>query len=184
MAVNKLLDVNQSLFLIIDIQEAFRPHIPDLETIIQRTQIMVQAAKILGLPIVVTEQYPKGLGRTVELLQQSLGESRYYEKTAFSVMNELGCQDAIRRAGRKQIIIAGIEAHVCVLQTALQLLQEDFQVFIAADAVGSRRKVDNDLALERLRQAGAVTTTVEAAIMEMTVSSRHPSFKEISKTIK
>ncbi len=184
MTANQLVDAKQSLLLVIDMQEAFRPHIPDMENVVQRTQVMVQAAKILGLPLVVTEQYPKGLGRTVEPLQQSLGECRYYEKTAFSVMKEPPCQEVLHRADRKQIIIVGIETHVCVLQTALHLLQEGFQVYIAADAVGSRRKMDYDMALARMRQAGAVITTVEAAIMEMTISSRHPSFKEISKTIK
>jgi nicotinamidase-related amidase len=184
MADIRYLDVDQSLLLVIDIQDAFTPHIQEMDRVVERSAIMVEAAQVLGLPIIVTEQYPKGLGRTVEALQQSLGNCRYYEKTAFSVMKELAIQEAIHRTGRKQIIIAGIETHVCVSQTAFHLLEDDFQVYIVADAAGSRRKLDHDTALERIRQAGAVITTTEAVIMEMTLTSKHPSFKQISTIIK
>ena len=180
----QMIDVEQSLLLVIDVQEAFVPHIQEMDRVVERSGIMVEAAKILGLPIIVTEQYPKGLGRTVDALQQSLGDCQYYEKTSFSVMKELAIHDAISRTARKQILVAGIETHVCVSQTAFHLLEDDFQVYILADAAGSRRKEDHDIALERVRQASAVITTTEAAIMEMTLTSKHPSFKEISTIIK
>ncbi len=178
------LNADDALLLVVDIQEAFFSHIRGMNRVIERSGIMIKAAKLLGVPIIASEQYPQGLGRTVMAVQESLGDIRYYEKTAFSLLGDAALHDAIRAAGRAQAILVGIETHVCIAQTALDLLESGITPFLAADALSSRRVSDHRIALERLARSGAVVTTTEAAIMEMVRHSKHPRFKVISQLIK
>lgn len=170
--------------LVVDMQEAFVGHIDQWDRVLGRSGVMIRAARLLGVPLLVTEQYPQGLGRTVEPIRAALGDCRYHEKCTFSCWREKPIQQALEQLQRRQVLLVGIETQVCVLQTAGDLLDEGYQVHIAVDAVGSRRPDDRSVALQRLQQAGAVLTTVEAAVFEMTESSRHPAFKEISKLMK
>ncbi len=179
-----ILRADQAFLLVIDIQEAFLPHIHEMDRVIERTGIMIDAARLLDLPMIVTEQYPKGLGATVEPIHRLLQGTAAHDKTTFSCWKDDKIQDAIRTLGRRHAILTGIETHVCVSQTALDLLTAGIVPFILADAVSSRRASDHDIALRRLLHAGAVITTAEAAAMELTASSKHPKFKEISKRIK
>ena len=179
-----LLSAENCLLLVVDIQEAFEPHISKIDRVIERSRIMIKAAGLLGIPVIVTEQYPKGLGSTVEPLRQLLQDCQPYEKTAFSCCSDDTINSAILVTGRKQILLVGIEAHVCISQTTHDLLAQNLQCHVAADAVSSRRQSDCRVALDRLARAGAIITTTEAAIMELTTHSRHEKFREISQLIK
>jgi isochorismate hydrolase len=179
-----LLSPDNSLLIVVDIQEAFEPHIAEVERVIERSRIMAQAAQLLEVPIIVTEQYPKGLGHAVAGLRDVLGNCQIFEKTAFSCCQDDPINAAILASKRQQIILVGIEGHVCISQTAHDILAQNLQCHLAADAIGSRRQSDCDTALARLANQNAIITTTEAAIMEMVLNSRHPRFREISKLIK
>jgi len=179
-----LLSSSDCVLMVVDIQDAFQGHIPDLEQVIARSGIMIQAARLLEIPIIVTEQYPKGLGRTVEPLRNILGDCPYYDKLTFSCLGDEKIKAALSASQRSQLLLVGIETHVCLAQTAFDSLALGLKTFLAADAISSRRSADAQTALKRLRNAGAVITTTEAAILEMTKSSQHPRFREISKLIK
>ena len=179
-----LLTVEKSVLLVVDIQEAFEGHISELERVIERSKLMIHAAKLLEAPIVVTEQYPQGLGRTLGPIQEALGDCHYYDKFTFSCCRDDSIQKALQNTNRPQVLIVGIETHVCIMQTAYDLLAMQMQPYIVVDAVGSRRESDRQVSLQRLQQDGVVLTTTEAAIFEMTGSAKHPAFKKISKLVK
>ena len=180
----KLLAADKCVLLVVDIQEAFVGHISELERVIERSKIMIQAAKLLEVPMVVTEQYPKGLGRTLQPIQEAMGDCHYYEKVTFSCCQDDSIKKALQNANRPQVLIVGIETQVCIMQTAYDLLAMHLLPYLAVDAVGSRRESDRQIALQRLHQDGVVLTTTEAAIFELTVSAKHPAFKKISKLVK
>lgn len=173
-----------STLLIVDVQERLLPVIDDREGVLKHCERLIRAAGILGVPVVATEQYPKGLGPTVEPLRALLGPEAIRSKLAFSCCGAAGWVDDLQARGRPQIVVAGIEAHVCVQQTVLDLLAEEFSVYVAADAVSSRRPLDRWAALDRLRQAGAVVTTAEAIVFEWLRVAGTPEFKAVAKLVK
>jgi nicotinamidase-related amidase len=181
----QLLSSNNALLLVIDIQEKFVPHIHEMERVVKRTKVLIEAAKLLEVPVVVSQQYPQGLGETVATIRDTLEETTaIHDKTTFSCCQDDALQKELQKHDRHQVILAGIETHVCVAQTAFDLLASGRQPYIAVDAVSSRKPTDADVALKRLFKAGVISTTTEAAIMEMTVNSQHPAFRELSKLIK
>jgi len=184
MRSDRLLAAEKCRLLVVDIQEAFAPHIHQMERVIERSRIMIEAAGLLEVPIIVTEQYPKGLGATVEPIREALGDCAYHQKTAFSCWQDQAIQEAILATGRRQILMVGIEGHVCIGQSAHDMLAAGLSCHLAVDAISSRRAADCEAALARVKDAGAFLSTTEAAIMEMTVSSKHRAFREISKLIK
>lgn len=176
------MSVGDTALLVIDVQEKLLPAIHDKERVLDRVRLALRGAKILGVPTLVTEQYPKGLGRTVPGLADLVSEP--VEKVCFS---SCGAGDVLKRlekAKRIKVLVVGIEAHVCVQQTVLDLLASGFEPYIAVDAIGSRRQEDKDWAVRRMIDAGAAPTTAEAAVFEWTESASHPRFKEISQLIK
>lgn len=181
MAHPTLMSAGDTGLLVIDVQEKLAPKIHGVETLLTNIAFLIDGAKLLGVPIQVTEQYPKGLGKTVPALAALLPAAA--EKTAFSCCALPSVADDFRRAARPKVLLCGIESHVCVQQTALDLLALDFRVFIAADAVGSRYPIDHKFALRRLERAGCTITTAEAAVFEWTGGSDHPRFKAISKLV-
>jgi nicotinamidase-related amidase len=183
MAPPRIIDPERSVLLVIDIQEAFRGVISGFTEMVARATIAVTAFQILGRPIIVTEQYPKGLGRTVEEILLSLPDDfEVVEKTAFSscgagaVMNRLG--DA------KQVVVCGLETHVCVNQTVHDLLDQGCEVHILTDAVGSRFETDRETGLAKMFGSGAIPSSVEMALFEMLRDSKHAQFKEIQRLLK
>jgi nicotinamidase-related amidase len=180
----KLLNVDDCLLMVVDLQEAFAPHILNFPDIVERSRIMIEAARLLNLPVIATEQYPKGLGRTVEPIRQALGDCRYYDKLTFSCFQDPAIIEAVLQPKRRKIILIGIETHVCIAQTALDLLANDRLPYVVADAVSARRPLDHQSAMTRMRDAGVLITTSEATIMEWLVSSRHEQFRAVSKLIK
>src|SRR5437588_7636402 len=167
--------------LVIDVQEKLLPLIPRGEALTRNVAFLIDAAKLLGVPVQATEQYPKGLGPTVAALRPHLPERP--DKVGFSSCAVPSVVEALRGGGRTKVLLAGIETHVCVLHTALDLLALDFRVFLAVDAVGSRYQIDHDTALRRLEQAGAVPTTVETCAFELLGGADHPRFKDVSKLV-
>jgi nicotinamidase-related amidase len=167
--------------LVIDVQEKLVPKILNANTLISNLAFLIDGARLLGMPVAATEQYPRGLGATVPELAKRLPQRP--DKVAFSCCAIPAVIDGFRTAARPKIILAGIEAHVCVLQTALDLLAADFRVYIAADAVGSRYAIDHEFALRRLERAGAIVTTAETAVFEWVGSASHPQFKQISALV-
>jgi nicotinamidase-related amidase len=167
--------------LVIDVQDKLLPKIPGAEALTLNIAFLIDAARLLDMPVQATEQYPKGLGPTVPELARRLPERP--DKTAFSSCAVPSVVETFHRAARPKVVLAGIETHVCVLHTALDLLALDFRVFIAADAVGARYRIDHDTALRRLEQAGAVLTTAEGCAFEWVGGAGHGRFKEISRLV-
>jgi nicotinamidase-related amidase len=167
--------------LVIDVQEKLIPKIHDAAAVVRNIAFLIDAAQQLNLLVQATEQYPKGLGATVPELAQRLPLRP--DKVAFSCCAVPVVVENFRRAARPNIVLAGIETHVCVQQTALDLLSQGFEVFVAADAVGSRYVIDHDMALRRLERAGAVLTTAESCVFEWVGSAAHPQFKAISRLV-
>jgi nicotinamidase-related amidase len=178
----ELLSAATSRLLIVDMQEKFLPTIPQPEGLIANCVKLIRGAAILGVPVSATEQYPKGLGPTIPELLPLLPERP--AKLRFSCAECLDwAEHGGRSDGRHQIVLAGIEAHVCVLQTSLDLLAAGFDVFVAADAVRSRSDVDRDIALRRLSDSGARLITAEMALFEWCEAAGTDQFKQISKLI-
>ena len=179
-----LVHPEKALLLVVDMQEAFAAPIENFDAIAQRTRIILAAAQQLQLPILATEQYPKGLGRTVEPLRSQLAHATIFEKTAFSCLADNAVAHRLQASGRTQILLAGVETHVCILQTALDLLASGCRPYVLADAVGSRRPLDRDVALQRMQCHGVSISTTEAAILEIVQDSRNDAFKAIRTLIK
>jgi nicotinamidase-related amidase len=167
--------------LVIDMQEKLLPLIFDSNALVRNVSFLIDAARLLGMTVQATEQYPRGLGPTVPDLAARLPHRP--EKTAFSGCAIPEVAETFHREARPKVVVAGIETHVCVLNTALDLLAADFRVFLPVDAVGSRYRLDHDVALHRLEQAGAVLTTAEGCVFEWIGGSGHPRFKEISRLV-
>ncbi len=167
--------------LVIDVQEKLVTKIPRHEELVRNIAFLVDGARLLQMPVQATEQYPKGLGPTVAELAGRLPERP--DKVAFSCCAVPGLADGFRRAARPRVVLAGIETHVCVQGTALDLLAQDFRVYIPVDAVGSREPLDHELALRRLERAGAILTTTETCLFEWVGGAGHPQFKQVSQMV-
>ncbi len=179
-----ILQREKTCLLIIDIQERINAVMKYREEVIENTVKLIKGFRVLDLPIFITEQYRKGLGPTEAPILEALEPEKIEEKLTFSCCALPSFEERLRSRGIEQIVICGIETHVCVEQTALDLLANGFQVHLTADAASSRKKINHKTALERLRQAGVIITTAEAVLFELLVESRTPEFKEISKIVK
>ncbi|MBK9128604.1 MAG: hydrolase [Phycisphaerales bacterium] len=178
------LDRDRAQLLVVDIQEKLLPRIDGHEAMLARAEQVIRAALVIGVPVTVSEQYVKGLGPTVARIRDAAGEAPRFEKLAFSFCDEPACRERIESLGRPQVILAGIETHVCVLQTALDLLAAGSTPFVVADAVGSRAARDYDVALAGLRSAGAAVTTAESAIFQLLRASGTALFKRVLPLVK
>ncbi len=174
----------QSAGLIIDIQERLFPFIHEHEQLALRTAILINGLKALQLPVLLTQQYTKGLGPTIPSLQPVVTGIEPIEKMAFSCCDEPTFQPELEKTGRKFVIIAGIETHVCVLQTVIDLLQQGYIPVVVEDCVSSRRLSDKQAAIIRMRQLGAVITTSESILFELLRYSGTDEFRAISKLVK
>ncbi len=179
-----LIDRKKSLGLIIDIQEKLYPHINGHEKLIKQTAKLIKGLKALRIPVIVTQQYTKGLGPTIPKLQKHLSDIEPIEKTAFSCCGEPDFNSALQGQDKSYILIAGIEAHVCVQQTALELHAKGYLPVIIADCVGSRTLSDKEIAIERMKSGGCIITTYESLLFELCRKAGTPEFKEISKIVK
>lgn len=178
-----VINSEDSILLIIDVQEKLVNMLKDKEVSESAAKI-AKAAGILNIPSIITEQYPKGLGSTIDKIKLALPDANYIEKTHFSALKEEGFKELLKTKKRNQIIILGIETHICVLQTAFDLLNNGYEVFVVANACGSRTEENKIAALKRLRHYGAQTVTLEMVLFELLKSSKHPNFKEVQALIK
>lgn len=169
------------LLLVIDIQERLIPVIHQYEEVIRNANILLKGMEILGVPVIVTEQYPKGLGNTCKEIL--LGEdAKVMEKITFSCLANDYIKESVQ--SKKQIIICGVEAHICVLKTALDLLDEGYQVHLITDAVSSRKKENKQVAIERMKQSGVFISSTEMILFQLLDKAGTDEFKLISKLIK
>ncbi len=175
-----LIKARESRLLVVDVQERLVPAIHDHEQIVENIGWLMRIAGELEVPVLMSEQYPRGLGPTVPELRELMSEDDIVEKIHFSCAASPECRKKIDRR-RRQIVIVGIEAHVCVLQTALGLLADSYEVYIVADAVSSRRAADAELALERLRRDGVRVVGREMVAFEWLHQAGTDQFRDISK---
>lgn len=173
------IDLDDTALLIIDLQEKLMPVIHDQQQITEQTVRLIQAMHLFGMPTLITEQYPKGLGSSIPAIREALDPAvQPVEKTRFSALVPAIAEQLVDR-NIHSLILAGVEAHVCLMQTALDLIDAGYQVFPVVDAIGSRNPVDRKIALQRLEQAGAVLVTVEMLIFECMADASAPIFKQI-----
>lgn len=175
---------DQATAVIIDIQERLLPHIYEGEAVLGNCIRLVEGLKILSVPMLVTQQYTRGLGQTVPPVASMFQEFSPVEKISFSCCDEPMFMKQLAGLDRKFVILCGIEAHVCVLQTCLDLLGSGFVPVVAEDAVSSRRQNDKKVAVKRMRQEGARITTTESILFELTREAGTPVFKSISALVK
>ena len=170
----------RTALVVVDVQEAFRKAIPDFDRIARATGTLIEAAEAIGIPVLITEQYPKGLGETVPEVAEHLPEgTRPLEKIIFSAAEAEGFD----LEGRDQALVCGIETHVCVNQTALDLLQDGIDVQVAEDAVGSRTDENKRVGLHKMERAGAEITSVETALFELVGRAGTDEFKKVQRLI-
>jgi nicotinamidase-related amidase len=178
------LDRSRATLAVVDVQEAFRSVVLNFESVAANIAVLVQAARTLELPILVTEQYPKGLGHTVPEVAEHLDGIEPIEKIAFSAVAAADFSGALRDSRRDQVLLSGIESHVCVNQTAEDLLAHDLEVHVVRDAVSSRTEENRELGLHKMERSGAILTSVETALFELLKEAGTPEFKQIQALIK
>lgn len=176
-----LIQSNMSCLLLVDIQDKLVPAIHNHEALVKNTRWITEIALKLDIPILTSEQYPQGLGHTVAELKEIIPEEGIMEKVHFSCVSEPACNQKINSIRPNQIIIAGMEAHVCVLQTAIQLKQQAREVYVLEDCVSSRNPADKALALDRMRHCGIHIVSREMVAFEWMQKSDTEQFREISK---
>jgi nicotinamidase-related amidase len=180
----KLLNTEKTALLVIDIQERILPVIFESERVIKNAIKLINGFKILGLPVYYTEQYPKGLGTTNPEIKKALIESEAIHKMSFSCYGAPDLFEELKKSNIEQVVVCGIESHVCVMQTVLDLLANDFQVHVASDAVSSRREFDYKTALRRMESNGAEISLTESALFELLEVCGTDQFKAVSKLVK
>lgn len=174
----------ETLCLIVDYQERLVPVMEDRDTLIRNANILVKGMNLLEVPMIASQQYTKGIGMTVEEIQHEITPFEYFDKLSFSCCQDEAILGEIKKYNKKNIIVCGIEAHICVLQTVLDLLEEGYHVIVVEDCIGSRKKGDKKVALKRMEKEGAILTTYESILFELTKIAGNDTFKAISKLIK
>lgn len=176
-----MLKIDETLILMIDMQERLVAG-TSAEKEVTQAEKVIKAAEILDIPVIVSEQYPKGLGQTIANLKNE--KQKYIEKTSFSLLKEEGFIDILKSYNKKQIVLFGIETHICVYQTAMDLLENDFEVILVKDACKSRKNDEYNTGIDLMRQNGVQISCVEIVLFELLKSSKHPNFKEVQQLIK
>lgn len=178
------LDRSKSVLVLVDVQEKLLAAMPDPAGVIARTETLLRGCRALGVPVIHTEQVPDKLGPTVPAIRALLDGRPAISKSVFSCFRQPEFEDRLDASGRTQAILAGVESHVCVLQTALDLLAEDYAVCVVADAVASRKAGDLAIALRAMEQAGAVLAGVESVLFQLLGTAEDPAFREIHRLIR
>ena len=177
---------NNSVLFIIDIQTAFQNAIYRFNLMSNTSNLLLRSSSVLNFPVVVTEQYPKGLGHTIKELDISGDNVKVFEKTLFSALTPevSGHLSSLNLGDKPNALVCGIEGHVCVLQTCFDLLEKDWNVHIIADGVSSSSHLERSVALDRLRNAGCYVSTAESVLFQIMGDSKHENFKQISSLLK
>ncbi|MFW5799681.1 MAG: hydrolase [Spirochaetota bacterium] len=180
-----IISPENSILIVIDVQEKLLPTILDHKITAENISKLIRGCKVHNVPIIYTEQYKKGLGETVEVVSKELSGIEPIEKMEFSCFQNDEFKDKLKEyKDVKNLIICGIEAHVCVLQTSLDAIEDGYNVHIVKDAISSRKAYDYNTGIEKMKMCGVFPTTVEIALFELTNTSKSPEFKEISKIVK
>ena len=179
----QLMNADDTAVVVVDMQQKLLPVIENGESLVQSVQRLIAGARHLSVPVLFTEQYPQGLGKTVAGLSEKDADD-VFEKKMFSFRECSGLLKRLKDSGIRNLLLVGIETHVCVLQSALDCIANGFKVYICVDAVGSRNEQDKSIAIGRLDSSGATLTTVESALFEWCETAKHPQFKAISQLIK
>ena len=179
-----MLQKETAALALIDVQGKLASLMHEREELYRQLQILVKGAQALDLPIFWMEQYPEGLGPTIPELAELLADQQPLAKLCFSACGQRDFQGGLRKSGRRQVIVAGIETHICVYQTARDLLEDDYDVEIVADAVSSRSAQNKEIGIDKMRLAGAGITSVETVLFELLREAGTPQFKEIARLVK
>lgn len=179
-----LIKKEDAVLVAIDFQTKLMPAMTDMKNLEETAEKLIKGIRILDIPVLVTQQYTKGLGPTTEKIGNALGEHIPIEKNTFSAMGTPDFVKELEKTGKKSVILIGIEAHICVQQTALQLLEAGYQVYVIQDCIASRKESDSLCSLQRMAVAGAVITTYEAILYELMGGSKAEGFKAISAIVK
>lgn len=180
----RVVDRSDAVLVLIDMQESLVSAMERRDAVVRTSALLARVVRLLDVPLIVTRQYPEGLGDTVQALREAVGETATVDKVTFSCLAEPVFAERLSALGRRQVLIAGMETHICVTQTALALLAEGYGVHVVADAVCSRRAMDHEVALERLRAAGAEITVAESVIYEALGRAGTPEFREVLAQVK
>jgi nicotinamidase-related amidase len=180
----RILNRERAALLVVDVQERLWPVMRERQRLVDRIVIMIKACDLLKIPVFITEQYPKGLGVTISPIKETLRGKEPLVKMTFSCCGLTQLPKALEEKGIERVVVVGIESHVCVLQTALDLLARGFQVHIPRDAISSRYEEDERTALQRMAREGVVITTVEMVLFELLRTAEAPEFKQVSQLIK
>jgi len=179
-----MLSIDNALLLVVDFQVRLMPSIHNHEELTNRVETFIKGCRLLGVPILTMQQYKKGLGDILPALKDALGDFEPIEKITFSCYDNEDFVKKLEESGKKNIIVTGIETHICVQQTVLHLLDNGYAAYLVADCAGSRSENDRIYAERRMRQAGAVLTTYESVLFEFLKSADHPIRKDISNLVK
>ena len=179
-----MLDIKNCCLVVIDVQGKLAQLMYEKEKLFSNISVLIKSTKILGIPILWCQQVPKALGETVDEIRELLTDNEPINKSAFSCCGDEAFGQRLKQTGKKQIILCGIETHVCIYQTAMHLLDDDFDVTLVADAVSSRAAENKALAIEKLNAEGVSLSSTEMALFELLKDAKHPNFKEIAKLIK
>lgn len=180
-----VLDADRAVLVICDLQDAFRPAIDRFDEIVKRTAVVAEAARLMGVPIIATEQVPTKLGATVEEIRRVLpGDVKPLAKTRFSCGGAEGFNERLESLGRKQVMLCGIESHVCMNQTAHDLLARGYQVHLLTDCTSSRTAANRELGISKMLGSGALPSSSEMAIFELVRDAKHEQFRAIQRLVK
>lgn len=180
-----LLHIDNTLLVVIDVQEPFLRNVCEAEQVVRNVRMLMQGANALRVPIIATTQYAEKMGDLVPEIKRLLPPLMPpFDKLSFSCCESPACASEIQRSGRKQVLLCGVETHICVSQTAHDLLGAGFQVHVAADAVSSRTEANRRIGLEKMRQSGILMSSVEMALFELLHEAGTPEFKEVHRIIK
>jgi nicotinamidase-related amidase len=179
-----VIDPARAFLLLIDVQEAYRKALHDWEGTVGRVRVLAEGARLIELPRVYTEQYPKGLGETAPEVLEALGDAPRFEKRSLSALGAPGLKEHVLSLGRRQVIVCGLETHACISQTVHELLAWGFSVHLPADAVGSRREFEHDQALRKMYRGGTLPTSVEQVLLECLRTADHPAFKPVQALLR
>jgi nicotinamidase-related amidase len=179
-----MLRIEEAVLVVIDVQEKLARAMHQRDAVVENTAKLVQGAVILGIPIIWTEQNPKGLGRTLPEIADRLSGSEPITKLSFSCCGEAAFMDRLESLEKKQVLVCGLEAHVCVYQTAAELAHRGYEVHIVADAVDSRTETNKNIGLERSKACGAALTSTETALFELLKVAEGDKFKQMLKVVK
>ena len=180
-----ILEIKNTAILVIDIQEKLLNAVFNKDILLKNSEIIAKVSNILEIPVFITEQYPQGLGNTVNLIKENLGNKcKYYEKIEFNALNNENLFNDLKDANIKNIIITGIETHICVHQTVDALIEAGFNVTLLKDCCGSRKDTEYNTALDVMLNNGAKIKTTEMVLFELLKTAKHPNFKAIQALIK